>query len=481
MRWWVVVVVVGAVGCSPLEQEPDAAVNPGAEPDLGPDLNEGATSGTRLKLRYYDFGNVRQLVGVRDTQRNEDCNPSEWADGQAYCVPSSSGSTVYANATCTQRIGETYLQTGCTRPPPPYFIDYSYQACDGKPAHLYPRGTKIAVAQYWYLSSNGSCNGPYTSTSSEYYALGPEIPVTDLATTTTTSPSTTGRLGQRYYESADGLRYPLTYRLHDALLGGDCYPTSDAPGSATGSCVPSNTASTYYFRDAGCTQSQASVGSTCPAPKVAANYGACPYDPTRYYAVTTKLMPTTVYYKSGMTCSATPASTSDSYYGIGGELTLAKTSRVRGTGAGRVQPIHFTTPEGLRNRDYNLFDAQIGTECYASTQADGSIACVPAANGSQTYYTDAGCASAIELMLVYRGDATCSPPPLPSYAVKYTQTPSCGYSYEVRHAGAAYTGPVYAKTGMTCGVFNTTSYLLYRVAAVVPLSELASATLVTEP
>ena len=478
--WGLVLVVAGAGACSPVTQEPDAA-GTGGETLIGPDLNEGATSGTRLKLRYYDFGNVRELVGVRDTLRNEDCSPTDWADGKAYCVPTSRGSTVYANATCTQRIGEVYAPATCTRPPPAYFLDYAYQACDGKSAHLYPRGTKLAVTQYWYKSSDGGCDGPYTSSSSEFYALGAEIPVTELAATPITAPSTTGRLGLRHYESADGLRYPLSYRLHDALLGGDCYPMSDAPGSATGHCVPSNTASMFYYRDAACTLSQATVGSTCPKPTLAAKYGDCPYDATRYFGVTSQQMPTTIYYESGGTCSATPASSFNNYYGVSSEVMLATTARTRGTGSGRLQPIHHTTPEGLRNRDYPLYDTQIGVECHARTQADGSIACVPAANGTQTFYTDAGCTSAIELMQVYRGETTCSPPPLPDYAIKYNQTSSCAYNYEVHRVGTMYTGPVYDKNGMACSAVSTTNSILYRVLGVVPQNELAAGTLVTEP
>jgi hypothetical protein len=472
--------LVGAVGCSPVTQQPDAP-GPGSDADVGPDLNEGATSGTRLKLRYFDFGSVRQLVGVRDTQRNEDCMPTDWADGKAYCVPSNTGSTVYSNATCTQRIGEAYVQAGCTRSAPTYFVDYEYQACNGKTAHLYPRGTRIAVTQYWYKSSDGTCDGPYTSQSSEYYALGTEIPVTDLAATPITAPSTTGRLGQRHYESADGLRYPLSYRLHDALLGGDCYPTYDTPGATTGRCIPSNVASMFYFRDATCTQSTATTSSTCPAPFVAADYGDCPYDPTKYYAVTGLQNPTTIYYESGGTCSATSPSTYNKYYGVGSELTLATTARVKGTGSGRLQPIHYTTPEGLANRDYTLYDQQIGTECYARTQSDGSVACVPAANGTQTLYTDAACANPLELMTVYRGEPTCSPPPLPSYAIKYNLTPTCSYNHEVHRVGALYTGTLYEKDGATCSAFTSTSQVYYRIQGIVPQNELAAGMLVTEP
>lgn len=470
-RSLLVVLIAVAAGCG----DNDSA------PDPGPDLNEGATSGTRLKLRYYDFGNVRELAGVRDAQRSEDCTPSEWADGNAYCVPTSAGSLLYQDPSCTERVGVVPMDPVCTRSPPSYFVDYLSTACDTKLAHIYPRAAKLAVTEVYSKNSNGSCSGPSSSARSDVYALGAEIAVADLAEITITSPSMTGRLGQRYYESPDGLHYPVPDRVRDAMLGGECSLSSDAPGSDTGSCLPSKSAGMYQFSDAACTQSHVTVDSACPAPKVATNFAACPYDPPRYYALGALLTLTTVYYQAGMTCSPTPASPAESYYGVGAEVALAQATRTRGTGAGRLQPIHFTTPEGLLHRDTTLFDSQIGVECSVRQQADGSVACVPPTGQTQTYYTDAGCTTAVDLMQVYRRDMTCSPAPAPAYAIKYNFTASCEAPlYEVRHVGAQLTSALYVKNGTACNAANQ-AFVRYQLADVVPQSELAAGTLVTEP
>ncbi len=462
----VVVVIAAAAGCG--------------DNIAGPRFTDGAASGTRLKLRYYDFGSVRQLAGVRDTQRDEDCNPTEWADGKAYCVPSNAYSPVYADATCTQKVGMVFVQPDCTRLPFAYFIDYVHQACEYKPARIYPRGAKLALTEFYRKNDDGSCSGPSDGSELDFYALGPEVPVTDLAETMITQPSMTGRLGELYYESIDGLRYP-TGRMHDALLDGAC-SLFYGLGANLGRCVPFNNASMYKFRDAACTQLLATHSTVCPVPKLAAKYGECPYHRTRYYEVTAKLPPTTVYVQSGMTCSPTAPAPESTNYDVGDEVMLATTSRTTGTGTDRIQPIHFTTPEGLRTRDSMLFDAQLGVECSVRRQADGTALCMPGVyDYFETYYTDPGCANAIELVLVYHRQS-CSPPPTSSYAVKYTQTASCDdLSYEVRHAGTEFTGSLYWKNATTCTAINTTNYSMYRVGDVVPLGELAAGALVTDP
>lgn len=61
-------------------------------------------------------------------------------------------------------------------------------------------------------------------------------------------------------------------------------------------------------------------------------------------------------------------------------------------------------------------------------------------------------------------------------------TASCdALSYEVRHAGTEFTGALYVKNATACSMFAPTTYSLYRVGDVVPLSDLAAGALVTDP
>ena len=459
--------------------KPDASM----PPDAAPDLNDGAKSGSRLKLRYVDYGGLREVQGVRDLQRNEDCTPQQWAGGKAYCVPDAGG-VVYANATCTQRLGQVFRDSACTtqRPPPAYFAEHTFtNACTTEPAHLFPRATKVAATQYYYKDSDGSCGGPITSTSSDFYALGAEVVMTELAETPISAPATTGRLGQRFYESADGLRYPLSYRVHDALLGIDCFPEYLSAGATTGRCIPEDAAFAGDFRDASCTQPAVSIQATCTKSKFAVHYGDCPYDEETYYPLGTQFTPANLYYDDGVTCSAYQPFPGDTHYTVGSPVTLATLMRIKGNGD-RLKPIYFQTAEGLKARDSILFDDELQAECSTRTQPDGSTVCMPHSYSITTFYTDSVCTAPIDLMSVYRGAATCSPPPLPSYAYRATKdAASCKTSYALHNVGALYTGPRFRKSGSTCSADASTTSLYYRISTSIPNSQLVSGSMAVEP
>ncbi|MBL9017102.1 MAG: hypothetical protein JNL83_23145, partial [Myxococcales bacterium] len=465
--------VIALAACGDVTAKPDA---PPVPPDAGPDLNEGATSGARLRLRYVDFGGLRTLAGVRDLQRDENCTPTQWFGGKAYCVPDA-GNIVYSNAQCTQRLGQVYRDAACSvqKPPPAYFLDYEYaSACNGAPARLFPRMSKVAATQYYFKQSDGSCAGPITTTTSDYYSLGPEVPLTELAETPLSAPATTGRLGQRFYESADGLRYPLSYRVHDALLGIDCYPEYLSAGATTGRCIPEDAAYAGDFRDAACTLPAVEITATCTKSKFAVKFGDCPYDEETFYNLGVQLSPTVLYYDTGSACMSFPPTQGATYYGVGSAVTLATLTREKGDGT-RLQPIYFSTAEGLRARDSALFDQMLMSECFPTTQPDGSIVCMPNAYSVTTFYTESTCTTPIKLMSVYRGAASCSPPPLPSYAYESTKdAATCSTSYALHHVGAAYTGPRYRKTSTACSLETGTTSLYYRVETQVPNSMLVS-------
>ncbi|MBA3463338.1 MAG: hypothetical protein H0T46_25505 [Deltaproteobacteria bacterium] len=452
-------------------------------PDGAPDLNDGAKSGARLKLRYVDYGNLRDVQGVRDTQRNEDCRPQEWSGGKAYCVPDAGG-IVYANAACTQRLGQVYRDSACTTqsPPPGYFVDYTFtNACTTERAHLFPRATKVAATQYYFKNSDGSCGGPISSTTSDFYALGAEISMTDLVETPISAPATTGRLGQRFYESADGLRYPLSYRVHDALLGVDCFPGYRSAGATTGRCIPEDAAYAGDFRDAACTQPAVSVQSTCTKSKFAVHYGDCPYDEETYYPLGTQFTPANLYSDDGSSCAPYQPSPSDTHYTVGSPVTLATLMRIKGNGD-RLKPIYFQTAEGLKVRDSMFYDDELQAECSSRTQPDGSTLCLPRSYAITTFYTDSGCTSALDLMSVYRGAATCSPPPLPSYAYRSTKDAgTCRTSYALHNVGASYTGPRFRKTSTACIPDPITTSLHYRISTAIPNSQLVSGAMAVEP
>ena len=454
-------------------------------PDAGPGTIDGAKSGTRIKLVWDDFAGTRSWAGFFDAQRQEACRITAWGDGHSYCVPSSSGQTAFRDAACTQQVGRVYQDTSCTTAPPPtYLIDYQDGACSYAAAHLYRRGTKIAVTQWFDKGTDGTCYGPYTATSYDFYALGAEVvPATDLAAVTLGAPLGSTRLDPRGYTSADGFAFPGA--IHDAAAGIDCMPQSPYAGATEATCVPIDAGYASYYQDATCSKGELELDKSCAAPQFAVSYAdSCPNTHGRYYAVGAANSGAALYYKSDTTCMATTASPANyHYYGLGNELVLATVARAPDVDAGhRVVAIHDTW-DGNSYRDGMLYDGMTGTECSPYTFPDGTVRCIPSAYGTSTYYTDSACNFAIELMGLYTGGSSCSPPPLPSYAITYVPDAlgTCKSTYDIHPVAAPYTGVLYEKFGTTCYQLSTTYEAFYRVGAMLPVSTFAAGTRMTDP
>jgi hypothetical protein len=482
MRRLLLCVLFGASACGGGNVSDVDAIVADTTNDSGPDPNDGAHSGSRLKLTWFVFADgTRQFDGLYDAQRKESCFIYDWADGSAYCTPDYSGSIVYTNAGCTQKVAQVYKDPSCAQPPPSYLLEYGTGTCTYQPAHLYARGSATSVAQYWYRYSDGTCGGPFTGSYYDFYTLGGEIPTTELVKVTASSPTGVGRLGQRFYQSSDGMRRPGP--VHDAMLGADCYPsTSSDPTIAT--CVPS-TSYAGYLHDAACTQPELGVASSCPKPAYSAYYdnNACPGQSAHYYSTGSAVAGTPLYYKNGNTCVATTAAPNTTYYQVGPELALTTLGlETDNVASHRLQVMHYKTAEGVRVRRYPLFDTANGTQCYPSTLPDKSIRCLPAGSYTSTYYTSSTCTQPIDVIEVSTGPASCAIPTPPKYASKYIPPAAgtCSYSYELHTVTTPYTGPLYTNYG-TCQPYTPTNVRVYNIGAALPLTDFMSATSLTDP
>ena len=195
-RVWGCACLLVAIGCGQVANKTDANTN--GSGDAGPDVNDGAKSGTRAKLQFRDYGGTRTLSGLFDAQRNERCYVSDWSDGSSYCVPADSTQTVYSNAQCTQAVGQVYHDPNCTPTAPAYLVQYDYAGCTQLAKHIYQRGPKIAVTQYYEHSVDGSCAGPYSTANYDFYQAGTEVAVSALIQFTRQAPEGSNRLAQRF-------------------------------------------------------------------------------------------------------------------------------------------------------------------------------------------------------------------------------------------------------------------------------------------
>ncbi len=475
--------VVACSGSSPVTS--DAKKSDGATSDAGPNTSDGARSGSRLKITYWAFADgTRAWNGFYDAQRKENCYlDGPWADGNTYCTPSASGSIVWSNSTCTNKMMMYYVDPTCPTPPTPYILDYNF-GCTFQYSHLYMRGAQLATTQYYYQNPDGSCGGPYTASGYTFYALGTEVvPASALVQVTPGAPMGTGTITERFLTSSDGLQFP--WSAHDATLGTDCYPSAYSSTAAT--CIP-NASYAYDFHDSVCSVPESPVGKTCGTPQYLgySSISQCPTDPPKYYTTGSPIVNgTNMYfqdYSNGGACTATTSDTTQNYYGLGQLLSLAVFTRAPDTLTGhRIQLIHETAPDGVTMRDYTLYDQQLNAECYPIAMPDGTTRCLTFGASIATYYKDSGCTQAIDLASVSSGPASCGTPVVPTYGSKYIAPPagSCGYTYEIHTLGSAYSGALYTNNG-TCVAFTPFQQKMYNIGAVVDLTTFASATSVTD-
>lgn len=476
--------IVLVAACSGNAVTPSDGPAGDATGDAGVDPNEGARSGARLKLTWFDFTDgTRQWDSFYDAERKESCYPyPAWTDGRVYCTPDSNGSVVYADASCSQKIGQVYRDPSCSRPPPTYLLEWRYGACQSAPAHLYLRGAKITPAQYWIVNSDGTCGGPYATTSDDFYAIGAEITPNNLVEITVGQPIGTGRITERFWQSADGMRLP--YTLHDAMLNTDCYPQTFVEGGTSGLCIPSPAAYAGYFHDASCAQPELGLDRTCAAPAYAEYRpaGACASDPPHFAQVGNATASSPLYYWTGSSCAVTTAGTTTAYYTLGGDVAVAALQRAPDAAQShRIQLVHYTSTD-LRFRDYTLYDSLKGVSCYPTSLPDGTTVCLPYGGYISTYYRDAQCTQEVDLVEVYGGATGCVPPIPPKYARKYiTPAPgSCQYNVELHAVSTPYAGPLYTNYG-TCAPYTPTTSKLYSIGPAVSTSEFVGATVSTDP
>jgi hypothetical protein len=308
------------------------------------------------------------------------------------------------------------------------------------------------------------------------------VPVSALVKLDVGAPTGSGSLQLRYVTTSDGLKFP--WNVHDSTFGADCYPQSYDAGGTTAVCLPNNAGYASYDHDAACTIPELSQTKGCAAPQFAEYYpsGLCPTDPPKYYTVGGMVTNTPLYYQNGSACTSTTGATTVDYYTTTQQLTLDSMLRAPDTLAShRIQIIHESTTDGLRVRDWSLWDQQQNVECYPTTMPDGTTRCFPYGGYIDTYYKDAACTQAIDLAYISTGAAACGTPVVPKLGLKYVPpaTGSCAYSYEVHPINSVYTGPLYTNYG-ACAAYTVTQAKMYTVGAAMDPTVFASATVVID-
>jgi len=469
--------VVAACGSVSSKDRTDAA----AMPDAPGATVDGYRSGSRLKLSWwtYDDG-TRTYAGLHDTMLGTDCEPGQVA-GATVCMPDAMQGYYFADAACTQPVGDWYI---CNNQTPGYIYTSAVTggACPSSIAHVYQRGAQLQATTVYYLNGT-ACQQTTLSTMDAVYALGAEVAVGSLAPMAMAEGSGTSGFSVTYATSPDGAQLPMS--LHDNSDGYDCDPESAAEGATTGTCIPEvTTAYAGYFASSTCTTALAEYPSACAAPMNAIVPAQCPGTFAQYYALGAPQAISTYYTESGTTCVAETAPAGTAWYALGTQLSVGSLARAPDTAAGhRMQLIHYSAG-ATSFRDARVFDTGEGTEVEVYQNSDGSHVALPASyNGfvqSNYFYGDAACTSQIDVVEIQHGAASCAEPPLPMYVVKYGTTPNgCNDALEVHTVGPAIT--VYLEIGANCVAQTPGSYEYHALGAAVAISSFESPTISVDP
>ena len=457
-----------------------------ASGDGGTDSNDGAHSGTRLKLRSYLFPDgTKQWLDAYDTMLSIYCVAYPWADGNTYCSPYTMPSDRFSDAGCTTKIGYAYTPAN-TCSVPSYISDFG---CGGVLANLYAKGTPLAITTVYY-KSGASCLSVTAPTTYSFFSLGAAVPASQFVQLTTTAPMGTGAFPIKYLQSADGFQAPKA--VHDTTNNFDCNTVTAGYGATTAGCAPGPANSGGQYSDAACSQAETFSITGCPAQPYASVPSMCAADLPMYSTPGATVAASPQYdwnYSvSPPVCTAETAAVGETFYATGAPFTLGAFTRAPDTTSGlRMENIHDVNG-ATRVREFTIYDTMLHSECFTQQLPDGSYECVPTSSGVvASFFTDAGCSAKVDLDFIPRGPSTCPAPPLSPFVIKDLPiaTGQCEETLEVHQVGTAFSGTLYSGTPGNCVAFNPAtsfpSFIVYQVGAVVPQTSLATATLQTDP
>jgi hypothetical protein len=279
----------------------------GATEQVGPDL------GGVARVDVVADDGARGMRRFIETTRNTLCTFRDAADATYRCLPGDayvSGST-FTNASCSAQVASRAL-SACAAPP--YAIGETAQGC-GTISRVYAVGAPVATP----YANGPSCVPLMGASGAQFYALGAEVPLATFGEGRVVVPGGTARVRAKELLLRGGEPYPSG--LRDTQRNEDCYIGVAADG--TWRCLPTSSASLYFFSDAQCTQRLAySVNragcNPTPTLATASDGTQCPAR-TRVYQVGQTVSPPTIYVQLANQCLQTSTS-GVTFYSVGAEL-----------------------------------------------------------------------------------------------------------------------------------------------------------------
>lgn len=334
----------------------------------------GYRSGARIKVRVLRAGDVFELAGLRDAQRNEPCEPRPAADGELRCLPTNTTFEIaYTDATCQTPIAvDSSMGTPCAVGALPVtttaslLVEPGSDTCGVRRATVYALGAPVGAPSALYRrDATGACTGG-GPVQGKFVAVGAELPPSSFVKLRESTEARGEDLSARFIVGDDGLR--VLKGARDTKRQVDCDPAFTAAGarciqqaaSINGSAFSDNACSTKVARGFGCEPRFATEVKTANECDVQGE--------TSVYALGTALSST--FVGSGGACAASAPPLADTF-AVGAQVDakeLPALERVV-TGTGPIRVVEWrrngelvargqtTTPDGEQAFALHVGDA----------------------------------------------------------------------------------------------------------------------------
>ena len=457
-------VLMGCLGCDHATSSPPDAAAPRV------DIVE--TNGSRLKLEWWQSADgARQLRGVYDSQRAEECSFRPFGDGTLYCAPLSTGGRAYADAACTQLRAVTDAAV-----PPKYVVEtIPGSSCTGHGTimRLYAVGAAATETSVYQLT-NGACTGPRSGL--RIYNIDHEVSPSGLVGGVLDRGTSTASVVETAIKADDGLIIP--HELYGTASSAACRPLQ-SPHLQMFQCLPVDdgyASVTTNFANPTCTVPAAGVSAGCATPAVATSLTTSTCDVQPRYLVGAPL--SSIYDPTGG-CHAVAPSPTSHYFAVGESVRMPGLGRAHDADpTHRLRTSYLTTRDGLYQHDH-LFDALLGIECSMVPDSAGVGRCAPLDVVSvSAAFSDPTCTVPQAAILLPQDPACAGVPPRtgPKYNLRSVFGPDGPLSIIGIDAVDPAPRALYVMNGATCTRFDG-----YAVGAPVSVDTFVSASAVIEP
>lgn len=421
------VTLAAAAGCSSTDEQASAAA---AAASNAWNAVPAPVSGTRLRARFVTGGGARELVGFRDSLRNEDCTFQPAEPGATRCLPATLTANIggggFSDAACTIPLASV---PACS-PDTKYAIVYRFDAgtCSGRPNAAEIRN--VVASSSRYVMGTGGCTPSPPAALAGSAALGDVLSWADFVSAVETIVPG-DPIAEKVLIAADGARQHLGFRIQK--LDVDCMFQLMPDGITR--CVPDGPGGAVMYTDSACTKPsfvndyasgpcvkaagklwlEPSIGTCGGARAVYSLSESRGGDVAPYDDLYTPSISGSGSGSASVTCTSRGgggASSSPARRGIDADLTSSLPTAARvGGGDGRLVPALVATsataviptPSALA---LGWHDNERDVDCTFTLATDGKLRCLPTGPAATVFFTDTTCSSPSRVAVL--GEVPCA-------------------------------------------------------------------------